>query len=48
VAVGVWAFNVLDNFLFFPDRPTGVRVKGLALTPTADLQQVGFTLSTSF
>jgi len=48
VAAGVWAFNVLDNFLFFPHHPTGFRVKGLTLTPTADFQQVGLTVGTCF
>jgi len=45
---GVWAFNVLDNFLFFPHHPTGFRVKGLTFAPTADFGQVGLTLGTSF
>ncbi|MDH3891477.1 MAG: DUF5683 domain-containing protein [candidate division Zixibacteria bacterium] len=48
VAIGVWGLNLLDAFVLFPDHHAGIRVKGLTLTPTADLNQVGLSLVTKF
>lgn len=45
---GVWALNLLDILLFFPDRESGVEVYGLNLAPATDQQTLGLTLSRNF
>lgn len=46
--IGVWALNVLDAYIFFPDRRESFNVKGFTLAPDADLNHVGLSLTKSF
>ena len=48
VTIGVWGLNLLDALVLFPKLQTGIRVKGITLTPTTDFQTVGFSLITRF
>ncbi len=47
-AIGVWGLNVLDALLFSPKERAVVTVQGVSLTPTANVEGVGLTLSSSF
>lgn len=47
-AIGVWALNVIDALLFFPDNNASFRVKGLTVTPEADLKNMGVQLTWAF
>lgn len=46
--VGVWALNVLDAIILFPERRGTVSAKGLTIGPSIDLGLPGLTISTSF
>lgn len=46
--IGIWGLSVLDALLFFPDERTAFSVQGVDIEPSADLHQVGLTLSYSF
>ena len=48
VVAGVWALNLIDALFFFPDEGGTFSVKGLTVTPTADPNNVGLTLSRAF
>ncbi|MCP4685540.1 MAG: PEGA domain-containing protein [bacterium] len=45
---GVWAINVLDALLFSPKERATVSIEGLAISPKADSQGIGITLSRAF
>ena len=46
--IGIWALNVLDAYIFFPDRRESFTVKGFSIAPEADMNHIGVTLSKSF
>jgi len=46
--VGIWGLNVLDALLFSPRERATVTVEGLAISPKADSQGIGLTLSKAF
>ncbi len=48
IGVGIWALNVIDALFFFPEQKGTFTVKGLSLTPSADNENVGLTLSMEF
>lgn len=48
LGVGLWALNVIDALLFFPDNRETFSYKGVALTPAIENQRVGFALSARF
>ncbi|UCG62274.1 MAG: PEGA domain-containing protein [Candidatus Zixiibacteriota bacterium] len=48
IGVGIWALNVIDALFFFPEQKGTFTVKGLSLTPSADTENVGLTLSMEF
>jgi hypothetical protein len=47
-AIGVWALNVLDALVFFPEEHGTFSVKGLSLVPDVRDQTMKVTLSTRF
>lgn len=46
--VGVWGLNVLDALLFSPRERATVTIEGLSISPQADSQGIGLTLSKAF
>ena len=45
LVIGIWGLNLLDAVLFFPEDRTDFSIKGLTVTPAADFESVGFTVS---
>ncbi|MEW6413419.1 MAG: PEGA domain-containing protein [Candidatus Zixiibacteriota bacterium] len=45
VGIGIWALNVIDALFFFPEEKGTFTVKGLTMTPTADSESVGLSIS---
>lgn len=43
--IGAWGLNVLDALFFFPEEKSTFSVKGLTVTPSADLTNVGLKVS---
>ena len=48
VTAGLWALNVLDALLFFPDNRETFSYKGVTLVPEIENQRVGLALTTRF
>jgi hypothetical protein len=48
VVAGIWALNVIDAFLFFPEDRGTFSVKGLTVLPTSDGQGFGLALAKGF
>jgi hypothetical protein len=48
IGVGIWALNLVDAIFFFPQQKGTFSVKGLTLSPEADSENVGLTLSMKF
>jgi len=48
VTAGIYVFNLLDTFLFFPEYNTFTEYKALSVTPEVDKQSVGLKLSYNF
>ncbi|UCD64986.1 MAG: PEGA domain-containing protein [Candidatus Zixiibacteriota bacterium] len=48
VGVGIWALNVIDALFFFPEEKGTFTVKGLTLTPSADMENVALAVSLKF
>jgi len=46
--VGIWVVNILDALLFSPRERATVSIEGLAISPKADSQGIGITLSRAF
>ncbi len=46
--VAVWGVNILDALLFSPKERATVTVEGLAISPKADSQGIGLTISRAF
>lgn len=48
VAAGIYAFNLLDAFLLFPDFDTFSEYQPLSVQPRAELNRIGVTVSLKF
>jgi hypothetical protein len=46
--VAVWGINLLDILFFYPEQRATFSIKGLAISPSADSDLVGLTLSKRF
>ncbi len=44
----VWGLNLLDALFFTPTTTGALNVKGLTITPTANMQNIGISLAASF
>jgi hypothetical protein len=47
-AIGIWGLSILDALIFSPEVPAAVDIEGLAISPKADSQGIGLTLSRAF
>ncbi|MDD4052901.1 MAG: DUF5683 domain-containing protein [candidate division Zixibacteria bacterium] len=48
IAAGIYAFNLLDAFLLFPEFDTFSEYKPLSVQPRTDLNRIGVTVSLKF
>ncbi len=46
--IAVWGINLLDILFFYPEQRATFSIKGLAISPTADPNRVGLTISRRF
>ena len=46
--IAVWSLSVLDALFFFPEEKGSFTVKGLSVTPQADMKNISVNLSYEF